>query len=554
MLSEITIQNVAVIEKATVQFKEGFTALTGETGAGKSIMIDSINAILGNRTSRDIVRNGASKASIWANFQNVSPLVKQVLEQAGYECDGDLLLQREINTEGKSVCRINGAPATAAILREVCSGLINIHGQHDNQSLLNPAKHIELLDEFAGNAGLLENYKEKFDEFLSIQKQIRDLSMNESEKQRKLDLLRFEWQEIEQANLVDGEEEDLLERRDVARNSQKIQQALNHCHGALNGDDESGGAVQFLADIMREMNDVSRFSQELSRFADVLQESYYSLGELATDISSQLAEFEYAEDSLETLEERLDLLYRLKQKYGSDISQVRAYGERAKQELETIEMSSEKIEELKKKEYTLEQDIIALATELTEIRLSCFEKLNHEIADALHFLNMPGITMKLQHSLVSPSANGQDIMEFYIATNAGEIPKPLAKIASGGELARIMLAIKSALADKDDVPTVIYDEIDTGISGLAAGRVGELMRNTATGRQVICVTHTAQIAAFAQSHLLIEKQVEEGRTFTHIRELDEQQRTQELARIISGDRITDTSLANAKEMLHSLGK
>lgn len=549
MLCEITIENVAVIEKATATFAEGFTVLTGETGAGKSIMIDSINAILGNRTSRDIVRSGAAKASIWASFQDVPPATIAHLAEAGYECDGELLLQREINIDGKSTCRINGAPATAATLREVCGGLVNIHGQHDNQSLMNPARHIDVLDAFAKNKDLLARYTIAYDRLSALDREIRGLSMSEAEKQRKLDMLRYEVAEIEDAEVAADEEDLLLEQREKVRNSQSIMQALAGAYQALSGDEDTAGAAVLLADAAREMTGAAAHAPELAHFADSLSEIYYNISEMASDISGCIADFDFSEKSLESLEERLDVLYRLKQKYGPTLEDVLAYGERAHNELDEIEFAGERLEKLTRQRAQAAAEVQELADSLTESRRDAFDKLNKETADALAFLNMPGIQMALHETRVEPGLTGQDEMEFYLSTNPGEAPKAMAKVASGGELARIMLALKSALADRDDMPTVIYDEIDTGISGMAAGRVGQLLRDTAAGgRQVICVTHTAQIAAFAQRHLLIKKEVSQGRTFTHIRELDEEGSIQELARIISGDKVTDTSLANAREM------
>lgn len=549
MLCEITIENVAVIEKATAVFENGFTVLTGETGAGKSILIDSINAILGNRVSREIVRNGASKAKIWASFSSINKAVEEQLEEAGYSVEDELLLYREISAEGKSVCRINGAPATASVLRDVCAGLINIHGQNDNQSLLNPSKHLGVLDAFAHNDDLLAAYRNKYRKLTGIQKEMRNLSMDEEEKNRKLDLLRYEVEEIELAELADGEEEELTEQRDVIVHAQSILQALNNAYYLLSGGDEEGGAATLLSEAASEIQEASRYAQDLTPYAETLQEIYYTSTEIASELQNKLTHFEFEGHSLDEIEQRLDLLYRLRQKYGTTIESVIAYGEKAREELEAIEFSAERIEKLAAEESILLKQVNELADALTQARKDAFERFNGQISKALEFLNMPGIVFALQHKSVNFGPNGQDELEFYIATNAGETPKPLAKIASGGELSRIMLALKSALADKDDIGTVIYDEVDTGVSGLAAGRIGKMLRYTAKGRQVICVTHTAQVAAFASQHLLIEKKVNDGRTFTQIRELDHKNRIRELARVISGDRITDISLANAEEML-----
>ncbi|MDL2325274.1 DNA repair protein RecN [Ruminococcaceae bacterium OttesenSCG-928-A16] len=549
MLCEITIENVAVIEKATAIFGEGFNVLTGETGAGKSILIDSINAILGNRTSRDIVRSGAAKASIWASFRNISPAIVAQLAAAGYSAEEELLLYREISADGKSNCRINGAPATAAILRDICSGLINIHGQHDNQSLLNPAKHLGVLDTFAQNEALLAQYSEKYTELQQIEKQLGSLQMDEAEKNRRLDLLRYEVDEIEKAELTPDEEEALTQQRDVIRHAQTIVSAMNNAYIALTGGDDDTGAATLLGEASGQITEAARYATDLAEYANALSETYYTVTEIASDIGARLSHYEFEGDSLDTLEERLDLIFKLKQKYGATVEEVINYGQKAAEELESIEFAEETMAQLQNQQQVVQKHAIELAQKLTDVRISAFEKLNGLIQKALDFLNMPGIVLALQHKTGTLGPKGQDILEFYISTNPGETPKPLAKIASGGELARIMLALKSALADRDEVDTVIYDEIDTGISGLAAGRIGRLLQSTAKGRQVICVTHTAQVAAYASQHLLIEKQVEGGRTFTHIRALQEPEKVGELARIISGDHVTDLARANAEEML-----
>ncbi|MFV0412788.1 MAG: DNA repair protein RecN [Oscillospiraceae bacterium] len=549
MLCEITIENVAVIEKATASFGGGFNVLTGETGAGKSILIDSINAILGNRTSRDIIRSGAAKACIWATFKGLSPKIANQLQEAGYPCEDELLLYREVSVDGKSNCRINGMPATAGMLRDICGGLINIHGQHDNQSLLNPARHLDVLDAFAQNAPLLEEYQQQYHQLAEVQNEIKRLASNEENKARKLELLRYEAEEIEGAALHENEEEELAEQRNVIRHSQTILDALNQAYVALSGGDEASGGAVLLGEAFNQMTAAARYAPDLASYADTLGEMYYSATEIATDIQNRLSAFEFDAQALDDVEQRLDSIFRLKQKYGPTLAAVLEYGEKARQQLEEIEFSSERLAGLEKQREALFSRANALAEKLTQSRKAAFDGLNSQIAEALHFLNMPGIVMALQYGKTALGPNGQDNAEFYISTNPGETPKPLAKIASGGELARIMLALKSALANRDEVETVIYDEIDTGISGLAAGRIGQLLQQTARGRQVICVTHTAQVAAYAKRHLLIEKQVAEGRTFTHIYELDRAARTNELARIISGDRVTDLARANAEEML-----
>ncbi len=551
MLCEITIENMAVIEKATASFSGGFTVLTGETGAGKSILIDSINAILGNRTSRDIVRSGADKARIWASFSGIAPGVAAALEASGYEAGDELLLYRELTADGKSSCRINGAPATAAMLREVCGHLIAIHGQHDNQSLLNPTRHAAVLDAFARNEALLAEYRAAYEAYRAICREMEALDVDEAEKTRRIELLSYESEEIEAAALTACEEEELNAQRGTVLHAQRILEGMNAAYIALSGGDEDTGAATLLAAAAQGMEEAAQYAGELSVFASSLNEMYYGVSEMASDIQSRIADFEFDDSALDAVEARLDLIYKLKQKYGATVEAVIAYGEKAKEDLAGIVSSAQRLEALSRQREAAREALDALAETLSQSRLEAFERLNAEIARALDFLNMPGITMALRHGKAACGPNGRDDLEFFISTNPGEVPKALAKVASGGELARIMLALKSALADRDDTPTVIYDEIDTGISGLAAGRIGRLLRDTSKGRQVICVTHTAQIAAYADRHLLIEKSVEEGRTYTHIRELDAEARQAELARIISGEDVTGIALANAKEMLDS---
>lgn len=549
MLSELKIENVAVIEKAQAHFDRGLNVLTGETGAGKSILIDSINAILGNRASRDLVRTGAAKAAIWATFTQLPPSALAKLENAGYETDDALLLYREISAEGKSSCRINGMPATAAVLRDICADLLTIHGQHDSQSLTNPAKHIALLDTYAQNSAAHQAYYKKYRELITVKRQMDALSMDEAQRQQKIETLRFQVEEIANAKLKPGEEEALQERRRVASHAQTILEQLAAAQSALAGGDEVSGAADLLGSAAGCMDYAGQLDKELAPYAEKLNELYYTARELAGDLAASLESYSFDPGELEMIESRLDLIYRLKQKYGSTEEEIIAFGERAEAELETIESSADQLQKLNAQMRALYREARELANILTKTRLDGFEQMNREITGTLQFLNMPGIRFVLRHSVGALAGSGQDTVEFLISANRGEEPRPLAKIASGGELSRIMLAIKSALAEKDSIATVIYDEIDTGVSGSAAGRIGQVLKQTSTGRQVLCITHTAQIAALADEHLLIQKNVEGDRTYTSIRQLDSEQRVHEIARIISGDNITETSLANAREML-----
>ena len=549
MLSSLQIENVAVIQKANVHFEKGLNVLTGETGAGKSILIDSINAILGNRASKDLVRTGAAKAVIRAAFEDVPPAVLDSLEKAGYERSDALLLSREITAEGKSTCRINGMPATAAVLRELCGGLININGQHDSVGLLNPARHEGILDAYAQNGAEYQAYYAIYRELVGVKKTLDAMITDEGEKQRRIDLLSYQVQEIDDAALTAGEEQTLESRRKVLANASTIRDRIAQCYALLSGGDEAPGAVDLLGEASNAVDAAAQLDGELSAGAGQLLDLYYTAKDVAADLIGRLDAYDTNDAELDEIEQRIDLIYKLRRKYGDTVEDILAFGERARQELEMIQSSQERVEHLQKEQrrlYTLAREKAEL---LTQTRLKAFEELNKRISDTLDFLNMPGVRMTLRHTRGPLASHGQDSIEFYISTNPGEAPKPLAKIASGGELSRITLAIKNAMADKDAVPTVIYDEIDSGVSGKAASRIGEVLRQSAEGHQILCITHTAQIAALADCHLLIQKNITNERTYTEIHPLDENGRVEALARLISGDHVTELSLANAREML-----
>ena len=549
MLSSLQIENVAVIQKAEVHFKPGLNVLTGETGAGKSILIDSINAILGNRTSKDLVRTGASKAVIRAAFEQVPDAVLNSLEKAGYERSDALMLSREITAEGKSTCRINGMPATASVLRELCGGLININGQHDSVGLLNPARHLGILDDYAQNDAEFQEYYVLYRELVRIKRELDAMITDEAEKQRKIDLLSYQVQEIEDAGLTAGEEQALESRRKILANASAIRDKIAQSYALLSGDDESSGAVDLLGEASHAIDTAAQLDDALAAASSQLLDLYYNAKDVAADLIGRLDSYDTNDAELDEIEQRLDLIYKLKRKYGDTVEDVIAFGQAAREELERIQSSQERHDHLqaeKRRLYALARE---KAEALTQTRLHAFEALNKRISGTLDFLNMPGVRMTLQHTRGPLASHGQDSIEFYISTNPGEAPKPLAKIASGGELSRITLAIKNAMADKDAVPTVIYDEIDSGVSGKAAGRIGEVLRQSAQGHQILCITHTAQIAALADCHLLIQKNVANDRTYTEIHPLDEEGRVEALARLISGDHVTDISRANAREML-----
>ena len=549
MLSSLQIENVAVIQKAEVHFEPGLNVLTGETGAGKSILIDSINAILGNRTSKDLVRTGAAKAVIRAAFEQVPPAVLDKLEQSGYERSEALLLSREITAEGKSSCRINGMPATAAVLRELCGGLININGQHDSVGLLNPAHHLGILDDYAQNRTVFQEYYALYRELVRVKRELDALITDEAEKQRKIDLLQYQVQEIEDAGLTAGEEQTLENRRKVLSNASSIRDRLAQSYALLSGSDDAAGAVDLLGEASNAVDAAAQLDPALTAAAGQLLDLYYNAKDVAAELIGRLDTYDTNDAELDEVEQRLDLLYRLKRKYGSTVEDVIAFGQKAREELDNIQHSQQRYDALQAEKLRLYTKAREKAEVLTQTRLKAFEDLNTRISGTLDFLNMPGVRMTLRHTRGPLASHGQDSVEFYISTNPGEAPKPLAKIASGGELSRITLAIKNAMADKDAVPTVIYDEIDSGVSGKAAGRIGEVLRQSAQGHQILCITHTAQIAALADCHLLIQKNVSNERTYTEIHPLDENGRVEALARLISGDHVTELSRANAREML-----
>lgn len=551
MLANLKIENVAVIEKAEVNFTHGFTVLTGETGAGKSILIDSINAILGNRTSRELVRSGAQKACIWATFEAIPASVKKQLEKCGYEASDDLLLYREINAEGKGSCRINGMPATAAVVRDISAGLLSIHGQHDSQSLTNPALHLDLLDQYAQNRELFAEYYRRYRELVTVKRQLDTANASEADKQRRIEALTAEIDAIDAAALQPGEEKTLQERKTVITHAQSILEGITAAHLALAGDEdgEQAGAADLLGGAVDGLQNSARLDESLAAMSERLNELYYSARDLATDLADRLDAYGFDAGELDQIESRLDTIYRIKQKFGMEVEELLARRDTAAAELENFQSSSQRIAELKARMQTLYAAAKEAAEALTQSRLKGFAAMNKQMKAALEFLNMPGIRFALKHARGPLSSHGQDTVEFLISTNPGEEPKPLAKIASGGELSRIMLAFKSALADRDALPTVIYDEIDTGVSGLAAGRIGQLLHQTAKGHQVLCITHTPQVAAFADNQLLIQKNVRNDRTFTEIHTLDMDGRVEVLARMISGDKVSELSLASARELI-----
>lgn len=549
MLRELTIENVAVIEKANISFDKGFTCLTGETGAGKSIIIDSINAIMGDRVSRDIIRTGAQKASIVAVFENLNKDIISLAEEMDIDISEECIVSRVISAEGKNSARINGMPAPVSVIKAIFSEAVNIHGQHDNQSLLDPTKHLAILDGFGVSKEIFGNYTVNYEKYCAVNKQIKELSSLEKSKQEDLELLQFQVEEIENADLSEEEETELLEQKKIIKNAENILSALNNAYNFLSGNDEYIGACSALQQAEGEVSSISEFSDKISEISEVLIDISDKSQDLMYDIRSAIDDFDVDINMIDEIEERLDIYYKLKRKYGGSVEAVLEYYNKANEKLDNIEFAQEKLEKLYSEKQIIVNELDKAAKALTDERICKFDIMAGEIQNSLAFLNMPFVKLSLNIEEKEFSADGRDLVEFYIVTNKGESPKPLAKIASGGELSRIMLAIKSVLAEKQITDTMIFDEIDAGVSGSAALKIGKLLKETADNRQVLCVTHSPQIAAFADVHMYIEKNTKGESTFTTVRKLGNEERVAEIARIISGDNITETAAENAREML-----
>ena len=549
MLKELIIENVAVIEKANIEFDGGFTCLTGETGAGKSIIIDSINAILGDRVFKDIIRTGAQKASIIAVFENLNRQIVQKAQEFDIDISDECIVSRIISAEGKSSARINGIPVPVSVIKSVFSDAVNIHGQHDNQSLLDSTKHLSILDSFGVNPIVIKAYKEIYEEYSLINKKIKELSNIEKVKEEDVELLRFQLDEIRSANLSDEEEKNLNEQKKFIKNSENIISALNNAYAMLSGNDEFMGACSALQEAEGAVSSVCEFSENMSAVSETLIDISEKAKDAMYDIRSIIDDFDYDTNQIDEIEDRLDTYYKLKHKYGGSVESVLKYCEDAEYKLENIEFAEEELDKLKEQKNIMLEKLKICAQNLTCERKKQFDLLSEKIQQSLEFLNMPYVKLFLNISKKDYSSDGKDLLEFYIVTNKGENPKPLAKIASGGELSRIMLAIKSVLAEKQITDTMIFDEIDAGVSGSASLKIGKLLRDTAKNRQVFCVTHSPQIAAFADIHLYIEKQTKGDATYTSVRKLEKEERIKEIARIISGENITQTAMQNAKEML-----
>ena len=547
MLSLLHIENIAVIEQADISFDKGFNVLTGETGAGKSIVIDAISAILGQRAYRDMIRTGANKASVRAVFTRV-PMLSWFAEN-GVEYDEETVIQRDIFMDGKNVCRVNGALVTVAILHKLGVQLINIHGQHDSATLFDEENHLHFLDAFAVNGDLRADYQEKFAAVSALRREIDRMTMDEGEKLRRMETLKYQIAEIEKADLKSGEDEELEQRRKLLQNSEKLSQGLEEATEALLGGDENDGAAALLAQAAYSLSRIARYSDDYTAFQERLTDLKYQVQDIADEVRDSLDELCYSADELERIESRLDVIHRLRRKYGADCHEILAYLDKAQKELDEIEFADDRVEQLKKKLAKQEKEAWDAALLLRKNRQEQGKILADKILSELAQLDMPRVQFQCRFRETELGAEGADGVAFYLSANAGEDLKPLSKVASGGELARIMLSMKNVLAEKDDVDTLIFDEVDTGVSGRAAQRIAEKLRSLAKHKQVLCVTHLPQLAALADTHMLIAKSERDGRTFTTVTPLDKQGRVNELARIIGGTNITEITRKSAEEML-----
>ena len=547
MLSLLHIENIAVIERSDISFDQGFNVLTGETGAGKSIIIDAISAILGERAYRDMIRTGTNKASVRAVFTDVPEL--SWFEENGVEYDPETVIQREVHLDGKNVCRVNGSLVSVSILRKLGMQLINIHGQHDSATLFDEANHLSFLDAFAANEALRADYGEKYEAVAKLRREIDRMTMDEGEKLRRMETLKYQIKEIEKADLRVGEDEELEERRKLLQNSEKIADGMNDAVENIYGSDDTDGAAGMLAAAERALARISRFSDHISGLHERVADLMYQVQDLAEEVRDARDDLAYSADELEEIEQRLDVIHKLRRKYGVTCVDILGYLEKAKKELDEIEFADDHLEKLKKKLLKAEKTAWDTALALRENRKQTAVSMSERILTELSQLDMPRVQFSCQFTELELTPNGADAVAFYMSANAGEALKPMSKVASGGELARIMLAMKNVLAERDQVNTLIFDEVDTGVSGRAAQKVAEKLRSVAAHKQVLCVTHLPQLAALANTHLLIAKAEREGRTYTTVTPLDIEGRKKELARIIGGTNITETTLKSAEEML-----
>ena len=546
MLSLLHIENIAVIESADISFDQGFNILTGETGAGKSIVIDAISAILGERAYRDMIRTGAGRASVRAVFTDVPEFAW--FAENGVEYDPETIIQREIYLDGKNVCRVNGTLVTVSILRKLGIQLINIHGQHDSASLFDENNHLQFLDDFAVNGNLRLQYSTAYETVAKLRREIDSLTMDESEKLRRMETLRFQIEEITKAELEAGEDDALEARRKLLQNAEKLASGMNDAVETVYGGEDTDGAAVLLAQAERSLARIAKYDDSIAALHDKIADLMYQVQDAAEELKDARDDLAYSSDELEQIESRLDVIHRLRRKYGASCVDILDYLERAKQELDEIEFSDDHLERLKGKLSKAEKAAWSAADALRVNRMKTAVELSSRILTELAQLDMPRVQFKCEFTELELTPNGADAVAFYMSANAGEALKPLSKVASGGELARIMLAMKNVLAEQDQIATLIFDEVDTGVSGRAAQKVAEKLRSVARNKQVLCVTHLPQLAALANTHLLIAKAERDGRTFTTVTPLDIEGRKRELARIIGGTNITETTLKSAEEM------
>ena len=547
MLSLLHIENIAVIESADISFDRGFNVLTGETGAGKSIVIDAISAILGERAYRDMIRTGAAKASVRAVFTDVPEY--PWFSENGVDYDPETVIQREIYLDGKNICRVNGSLVSVSILRKLGIQLINIHGQHDSASLFDEENHLAFLDAFADNRSLRESYSQAYQKVSELRREIDSLTMDESEKLRRMETLKYQIGEIEKAQLEPGEDEALEQRRKLLQNAEKLSSGLEEATQCLYGGEDTDGAAGLLAQAEHALARLGRFSDSFQSIHDRVADLMYQVQDAAEEVRDTRDSLNYSADELEQIESRLDVIHKLRRKYGVTCEDILAYLEKAKRELDEIEFADDHLERLKGKLKKAEKTAWDQALALRKNRQEKAELLSQRILTELSQLDMPRVQFSCRFQELELTPNGADGVAFYMSANAGEALKPMSKVASGGELARIMLAMKNVLAEKDQVNTLIFDEVDTGVSGRAAQKVAEKLRSVASHKQVLCVTHLPQLAALADTHLLIAKSERDGRTYTSVTPLDLEGRKRELARIIGGANITQTTLKSAEEML-----
>lgn len=551
MLTSLKIENIAVIEKAEILFSCGLNILTGETGAGKSIVIDAINAVLGERTSRDIIRSGADKAKVTAYFENVSETVTEKLSEYDieYEDDGSLLISRVITSDGRNNCKINGHTVTVSMLKNIGRDLITICGQHDSQYLLSKDSHMSFIDSLADCGEFLDSYLETFNKIKAVRRQLKKLLSNDADKERRMEFLKFQIDELTNAKIVPGEKKSLDEQKKKHQNREKILSSLSLCDAILNGRDDMSGITAEVYDLAESLGELSRFDSKFYSLYETVNDFKYTLDDCSAEINASLSDFNEGNFDINAVEERLDILYRLSKKYGETEEEMLAYLDSISEEYESIAMSDELIDKLQCEYDELSEELFKRGCYLSDCRKQTAVSFEGEVTDSLRYLDMPGAVFSVDFKDAPATQTGIDDAEFLFSANIGQEPKPLAKIASGGELSRVMLAIRCVLSDSDKIQSLIFDEIDTGVSGRAAHKIARKLHELSRTKQVLCVTHLAQIAACADNHLYIEKTTEGGATYTKVTALDYSERVREIARIMGGDIVTQTTLDSAKELI-----